>query len=143
MTGTGDADGHNSGGEAVVPGSRLRATRTSLASAARKTAVIAPAALLVSYTDARFVRASTGELGWFFGIEFWLMTLVLGGLWVRGRTADDDSWVGVCGLAVLLAGFVAGPLLVLHPVWAGPAAAGVLVMAGPVTAIGRACGFWR
>lgn len=98
--------------------------------AARKTAVVAPAAVLVSYGDAYLVRASTGEMGWLFGTEFWLLALVLAAMRVRGWTDEDDGWVRVCVLGALVAGSVAGPLLLFHGALAALAAVPAVAVLG-------------
>lgn len=117
-------------------------TKASLITAARKGAVIAPPAVCVSYIDAWCVRASTGEMGWLFGVEFWLMVLVVASVYIRSWTWGDENWVSTFALLTLLAGLVAGPMLLFH---GGPAAVagalGVVILGAPAPAAARACGF--
>ncbi|MFD4034550.1 hypothetical protein ACFWVP_29590 [Streptomyces sp. NPDC058637] len=117
-------------------------TGVSLRTAAGKAAVVAPVALGLSYVDAWCVRASTGGLGWLFGTEFWLMVLIIAGLWVRSWTDEDDRWVQVLVLGVLVAGLVAGPLLLFHGALAALAAvSGVAVLGTAATVVARVFGF--
>lgn len=109
---------------------RLLPTLASALSAARKTAVVAPAAVLVSYGDAYLVRASTGMTGWLFGAEFWLVALVLAAIPVLGWTEGDESWVRVFVLGALVTGAVAGPLLLFHGVLAALAAVPAVAVLG-------------
>ncbi|MCX4680284.1 hypothetical protein OG413_34275 [Streptomyces sp. NBC_01433] len=117
-------------------------TSASVLAAAGKSAVVGPLAVMVSYVDAQMVRASTGEFGWLFGTEFWLMVLILAGLRVQGWTEDDDRWVGVFVLGILVAGLVAGPLLLFHGALVALAAVpGVVVVVALGCAVARTCGF--
>ncbi|GAA3005769.1 hypothetical protein [Streptomyces fulvorobeus] len=117
-------------------------TKASLGVAAGKAAVIAPLAVTASYVDAWCVRASTGELGWFFGVEFWVMALIVAGVYIRIWTHDDEPWVGGFALLALVAGLVAGPLLLFHGGLAALAGGlGVFVFGAPAPAAARACGF--
>ncbi|MFC9242733.1 hypothetical protein ACFT7S_01440 [Streptomyces sp. NPDC057136] len=117
-------------------------TKASLIAAARKGAAIAPRAVIVSYTDAWCVRASTGELGWLFGAEFWLVVLILAGVYIQTWTQDDEDWVGMFALLTLIAGLVAGPLLLFHGGVAALAGVlGVVVLGLPAPAAARACNF--
>ncbi|MEV6078519.1 hypothetical protein AB0L80_25925 [Streptomyces sp. NPDC052069] len=142
MTETGDRDDGPSGeaGSRSVVGHVP--TAASLLAAAGKSAVVGPSAVMVSYVDARMVRASTGEFGWLFGTEFWLMVLILAGLRVQGWTEDDDRWVGGFVLGVLVAGLVAGPLLLFHGALVALAAVpGVVLVAAWGWAVARRRGF--
>lgn len=117
-------------------------TKASLITAAGKGAVIAPVAMGVSFVDAWCVRASTGEMGWLFGAEFWLMVLVVAGVYIRTWTWDDENWVSWFALLTLVAGLVAGPLLLFHGgLAAATVALGVVVLGAPAPAAARACGF--
>ncbi|TXL87834.1 hypothetical protein [Streptomyces sp. IB2014 016-6] len=109
---------------------RFFPTTASALGAARKTAVVVPAAVLVSYIDAYLVRASTGPTGWLFGTEFWLVALVLAAIPVLGWTDGDESWVRVFVLGALVTGAVAGPLLLFHGVLVALAAVPAVAVLG-------------
>lgn len=115
---------------------------SSVITAAGKAAVVAPAALVVSYGDASLVRNSTGGTGWLFGTEFWLIALILAGLGVQGWTQDDSRWVTVFVQGALVLGGVAGPVLLFHGALAASAvAAGMAVLGLLASVLARPLGF--
>ncbi|MFE6042040.1 hypothetical protein [Streptomyces sp. NPDC056452] len=145
MTETADTDGsaaEQRAADAARPGARFRPAMASVRAATRKAAVVAPAAVIVSYGDASLVRAGTGGTAWLFGAEFWLIALVLAGLRVQGWTRDDSRRVGLFVQGALVVGGVAGPVLLFHGALAASAVAvGTAALGASAAALARPFGF--
>ncbi|WP_329214093.1 hypothetical protein OG257_34960 [Streptomyces sp. NBC_00683] len=138
MTETADADGSGAeqhAAEAAGPGARFRQAVASVITAARKAAVVAPPAVVVSYVDASLVRSSAGETGLLFGAEFWLIAVILAGLRIQGWTQDDSRWVTLSVQGALVVGAVAGPVLLFHGALAASAVAVGMTALGALAAV--------
>lgn len=145
MTETADTDGsaaEKRTAEAARPGARFRQAMASATTAARKAAVVASPAVIVSYGDASLVRAGSGGTAWLFGAEFWLVALILAGLRVQGWTRDDSRRVRLFVQGALVVGGVAGPVLLFHGALAASAVAvGMAVLGVSAAALARPFGF--
>ncbi|MFD4692698.1 hypothetical protein [Streptomyces sp. NPDC058463] len=145
MTETADANdsaAEENSATGAGPGGRLRPAMASVITAARKAAVVAPPAVVVSYVDASLVRSSAGGTGLLFGAEFWLIAVILAGLRIQGWTQDDSRWVTLSVQGALVVGAVVGPVLLFHGALAASAVAvGMAVLGSSAAVLARPFGF--